>query len=498
MRYVSWFLSLFLHIGMALFLAQAIRMVPPKLPDIMEVELTELETPTVIVPLPALSQPESPLIPLQDRPSESVRPLPADKTVILDDDRPLPDPVTPGRKDHDKPEIPPSSLEPRNTQGPLLPSEVVEISPVKIPNSTKPATRIDVRTNDTIVHRGHEARFGRTMMADYYSYSTDEFSGQFTTKDNRTISIIDARNTKYGRFLIYDSKNKTLRRMKEFGKYVYTIGPSLYEDEPVTGSVTFLAKNDRIERFILMTDDDRIAHYPHKIHVREEEISFTAGGKDHKGYASWPPSDAVTIGVVFVHGNQCVEPGLVHGFTRSLSAQGIASLSFQIRGCEDGSPSGSQHDLVVDTRAALRELTTRLHGKTRVPGLWGNGNGVAPVVSAACASTNPPAFVVCLLDDSASPDMLPDMNVISTLTVPTFWLITGRETNKWKSLVSQLETLRETQGRPFTIVLAPLKASRDVMAAQGEESGWVENVSEDHARLAVSWIRSQSSPREQD
>ena len=131
-------------------------------------------------------EPEAPVV---------AAPLPQDKTVVIED--------SPPEIIHQAEPIPAPEPKP----------DIIEISPVKTAEpeeKTKP-NKIMVRKGDFVVSRGHEARFGRSMMADFYSYSAREFSGQFKTADDRVVTIIDARNTKYGRFLIYDSKRSEER-----------------------------------------------------------------------------------------------------------------------------------------------------------------------------------------------------------------------------------------------------------------------------------------------
>ncbi|QGY39789.1 hypothetical protein GM415_06520 [Pseudodesulfovibrio cashew] len=486
MRFFSWFLSILLHVVAAVLLIQAVRLAPPEAPECMELDLTRLERPEeaplpVPAPLPAPAPAPLPAPAEQARPEPA--PLPMDKTVVLDDAPPPPPAEAPAA-------VPQSWPEPG----------VAEISPVKVPRTeplSKPvpppasgpdpdAGKIIVRKDDTIVHRGHEARFGRSMMADYYSYSSSEFSGQFRTRDDRTISIIDARNTQYGRFLLYDSKHKTLRRLKEFGKYVYTIGPSAWEDEPVVGTITFLAKNDRIERFILTTDDDRLAHFPVKVHVREEEVRFPTNAGIRSGYVSLPPEGEKGRGVVAVHGNRCVEQGLLLGFTRTLSARGLASLSFEPRGCEDGSGTPeSVETLVSDTRAALSHFGELAPVDFRKVGLWGYGPGVPVAVEAAHGGALSPAFLICVLDDALQVEAFPGKEILSRLDMPVFWLITGRDVSRWQGAVATLESLRDG-GKRFTVVISPV---RENFGTDGSaQAAWVERVTENHVRLAVSWL----------
>lgn len=479
MRYASWLLSILLHVTVLILLLQTVQLEPFDLKDLMELDLTEMEVPEdVIQPMPVPMPPPPEPIPESPIPADAKiapMPLPMDKTVVLDDSPP-------------PPPVAAEALAPEPE--PVAEPEFVEISPVKTEKKKLPR-RIDVRKGDTVVHRGHEARFGRSMMADYYSYEASEFSGNFKARDDRTISIIDARNTKYGRFLIYDSKNKTLRRLKEFAKYIYTIGPSVYADEPIIGTVTFLAKNDRIERFILQTDDDRIAHYPRKVHVQEKDVQFPTQNGELHGQTTLPPFGEGHPGIVFVHGAQCVDPGLIRGFTRALSMRELASLAFQPRGCEsEESAPSPNNDIVTDTAAALDYFSGLKQMKGGLTGLWGNGPGTPIVIRAALNhGTTKPAYLVCLLDDTLSPDDMVKKATLSQLDIPTLWLITGRDTTKWKPLIRTLEALRDTNKRPFTIVLAPLKASKEVLDAKSEQSGWVEQVTEDHSRLAVSWIQ---------
>lgn len=474
-RALSWTLSIAFHILVAAALFHTVHMAPLELKDVMEVDLTEMETPTPVaalpipqaVPAPEPAQPEAPI---------AAAPLPTDKTVVLADE-------------------PPESIAPaKPAPAPEPEPDVVKISPAKtLPPEERPdSDRIDVRKNDFIVSRGHEARFGRSMMADYYSYSSKEFSGQFRTRDDRVITIIDARNTEYGRFLIYDSKNKTLRRLKQaMGKYVYTIGPSVYEDEPISGSVTFLAKDDRIERFILQTDDDRLAHYPRKVHVREEDVSFAGAAGELHGHTSLPPYGEGHTGVVFLHGNSCEESSMVKGFTRALSMHNLASVSFMPRGCEAAEPSpGTMGELNDDIGKAMDYLGDRPQVNQKNIGIWGNGPGVVPAIEAANNPNHQVQFLVCLLNDSVDPKDMPDRNTLANLPVSTLWLITGRDTGKWRPFITQLESLRDKSKLPFSIIIAPLKASRDVLDIEGDESVWVEQVTEDHAQLAISWIDS--------
>jgi len=484
----SCLLSLLIHLMVAAVLLHAVRLPSLDLEKVMELDLTRMEEPEIVVPMPA--PPPSVAVPEPLPPDAVVAPAPlsTDKTIVLDDSPPeqVPPEAVPAEVAEAESPEPEVAVEPASGPEP----EVVEISPVKTSETTDEAKpdKIYVRKDDVLVHRGHEARFGRAMMADYYSYSPSEFSGHFRTRDDRIISIIDARETQYGRFLIYDSKNKTLRRLKQaLGKYVYTIGPSVYADEPVTGTVTFLAKNDRIERFILTTDDDRMAHYPSKIHIREQTVAVPlADGGKLDGELTLPPEGEGHAGVVFVHGDECVDVGMIKGVTRSLGMNGLASLSFTPRSCkEEGGAAGT---LNGDVAEGLRFLAE--NPAVNRAGLWGNGLGVPVVLRVALNGEAVPKFMVCVVDDSVQAADLPDREDLRGLEMPVMWLVTGRNTAQRKGFIRLLESMRDKASKPFTIVVAPLKASRDVEDARGELSGWVENVVENNAQLVISWIDS--------
>ena len=482
---LSWFLSILFHALLVGGLLHTVDLKPILPEELMEVDLTQIQQDEIIAPMP-LPVPAATPIPQPEPPAPEDMlpggpPLPMDQTITLDDSPPPPPAPEPAPAAEPEPEPGVIEISPNKTLPPKEPPKE-ELAEDGLPK------KIYVRDDGT-AHRGAEARFGRMLMGDYFSYSEQEFSGQFKTKDDLTISIIDARNTKYGRFLIYDSKNKTLRRLKQaLGKYVYTIGPSVFADEPVTGTVTFLAKNDRIERFILVTDDDRIAHYPRKVHVREEEVAFQGPTGEIRANLSRPPYDEGHAGAVILHGAACTDPGLVQGFTRTLSMQELATLAFPPRGCDQDPPTAAcEAELVADGLAAYRFLADHPQIDHAKAGIWGNGPGAVAAIEAATQAE--PAFLVCLLGDGQDVAAIPQREVLARLTMPVLWVITGRDVARWDRLIKELEGLRDRNKLAFTIIRAPLKASHDVEDAQGEQSGWVEQVTDNHAAVAVSWIK---------
>ena len=155
-NFLSWFLSIILHAALILALVQTVHLAPLELKEIMEVDLTEMEIPDKVAPLP-VPQEVPPIEP--DAPAVAA-PLPMDKTVVFDDSPPE---IVPQAESIPEPEPEPAP-------------DIVEISPVKTKEPVEEAKpdRIMVRKGDFIASRGHEARFGRTLMGDYYSYSAKE------------------------------------------------------------------------------------------------------------------------------------------------------------------------------------------------------------------------------------------------------------------------------------------------------------------------------------
>ena len=140
--------------------------------------------------------------------------------------------------------------------------------------------------------------------------------------------------------------------------------------------------------------------------------------------------------------------------------------------------------------SALAYLASRPQVDEKNIGIWGNGQGAIVAIKAVGASgQTPPRFMVCLLNDTLDIETMPNRDELARLSIPVLWLITGRNTAKWRPFITTLEGLRDRDKRPFSIIIAPLKASQDVLDAESAQSVWVEQVAEDHARLAASWIQ---------
>ena len=113
---LSWLLSILLHIAVALFLLHSVQLEPLFLEKILEVDLTQVEEPEPITPMP---EPEP--VPMEQPVAEAAEelpaaaPLPMDKTVVLDDAPPLPPEPEPLAEAEPEPEAGP---EPEATSDP--------------------------------------------------------------------------------------------------------------------------------------------------------------------------------------------------------------------------------------------------------------------------------------------------------------------------------------------------------------------------------------------
>lgn len=477
MRTLSWILSLLIHAAAAVVLVSAVGSFEPEDLSIIDVELTEVEPEPAPMPMPApvpapvASMPAPSKDPLQARKPG----LPADKTVVLT------------RK--------PPPLLPTVSDSAPAPAEIVEPEPGVKDISPTPAPTFSDESEegvhhiqmDAVAHRGAEARFGRMMFADYYSYSPDEFAGQFRVEGDRVVTIIDARNTAYGRFLIYDSYRGELRRLKKFNKYIYTIGPSLDKDEPVTGSVTFLAKDDRIERFIYLPDGEK-GLFPSKIHFREEKVRVATGKAEVDGIVTLPPTKGTYPGVVLLHGSECIPPALVQGAVRALGMHGTVLMAFSPQGCGQEGVKRAP-DAAGDAVKVLENLRKHPEVGNSLSGYLGVGEGCAEAVRATLLPGSKPDFLICLPEARGA---APDLKQVARLGVPSLWIVpSGRA---WRSFRSGLETLRDKRGKPVTVVVDDLEKAPSVVPGNkgdvetGEAGSLVQAVSAGHASLAASWI----------
>lgn len=125
-----------------------------------------------------------------------------------------------------------------------------------------------------------------------------------------------------------------------------------------------------------------------------EEVVFRSGHTRLVGYVVLPRERGPHPGIVFVHGAHCDTRVAALGEAKLLARHGIASLTYDKRGC--GESTGSVHvpyaTFAADVAAAARALAAHGEIDRRRIGLFGHSEGgwVAPLA----ARSIQPAFLV--------------------------------------------------------------------------------------------------------
>lgn len=486
-RAASLFLSLLLHAA-AVFLLIAGTRFPHAAEETLRVDLTRLEpspaSPNAPSP-PETAEPETPRNESPPPPAEPTTPSPAAAPVDeAQAEASIPAPPQPFETIPDRPLPADAESEPPAPEPPPRPGAAPDP-----PDATEPAPEFDaqgrrvirVGSPDGLAHRGHEGRFGGSLMGAVYSHSSREYAGSFVTPGGRHVTVIDARETEYGRFLLYDSAAGTLRRLKKFNKYIYTIGPSLTEDEPVTGSVTFLARDDRIERFIYMPDDDTKALFPGKIHFEEQELSVPCHGVRLRAALVLPDGETGPLAVL-VHDGGCMPLEASTAAARALAAGGIAAAAFVPRGCVGGGepiPDG----LTEDAHRTLAYLRRKHPARCDCAGYVAIDGAARAAVDAA--TIREAAFVAVVFTEARAPEALPDAAALRKLDVPSLWIFPQRG-NGYGPLWETLHRLRQG-GLPITVRKSP--RDNAIPLGSSEESGsWVLPFGAADASVAAKWI----------
>ncbi len=274
---------------------------------------------------------------------------------------------------------------------------------------------------------GAESRFGH--MLGYYTYTIEQYVGQYAYGDGDTVSIIDARDTPYGRLLFYDSRTGIFRDLKQFGRYIYSYGPAFGQDEPVVGSLVFLANGDDISRILWMHGGKEAAQFPNKIFFAEKSVTFSRGATDLAGTLILPPGEGPFPAVVWVAGGVCAPRKLAEGLARQLAGQNVAVLLFDPRGCgQSEGEAGSDKDLARDALAAVAFLRKQPRIDPGRVGLFARDAGVnAALEAAAETGRGAPAFLVAAIssqDATPRPASL-SAESLRSMAAPSLWLYAG-------------------------------------------------------------------------
>jgi len=452
MRVLSWLLSLLLHAAAAFLLTASVRYTLPHADrQLINVELTESppqEKSTTPTPPTSLKAPEKPTK------------MPLNKTIVLSGE-PVAQP---------DPKLPPSPQK--------QPVPVVRPKPIS-PSVSEFAPELKGSESSLTVNsaerRGPGAQLGVELYSAFYSYSPEEFAGQFKAGADRVVTIIDARKTRYGRLLIYDSKRGELRRLRQFNKYIYTIGPSLYEDKPVTGSVTFLAKDDRIERFIYLPEGEK-AFFPKKVHFREKKIRIPLPDGPLDAILTLPPRKGSYPGAVLLHGTTCLDPSMVQGAVRAFGMRGTALLAFSPASCAKSTMGGGP--LAREAVSVLQRMREHPEVRAEKTGFLGVGAGVPEAVRAAQELGAKPAFLISVLCNGVPPDI----RDVARMNIPSLWIIP--DDKRLNAFAQGLEALRDKRHRPVTLIID----RESKTAARDEAEQLAEVITDGHAALAASWL----------
>ncbi|WP_147819602.1 hypothetical protein [Salidesulfovibrio onnuriiensis] len=460
MRALSWLFSLLLHVVVVFLLTASVRYVAPEGPrPLINVELADapVEAPTEQAEAPP------PAVPEKISPQAKPQQMPLDKTIVLSRE-----PVAPAGPVETAPVPGPAAAQTRAVPaGKPISSSVSEFAP----ELKEYEGAMAVGTSE---RRGAEAQLGMELYSAFYSYSPEEFAGQFLVEGDRVVTIIDARNSSYGRLLIYDSVRGELRRLRKFSKYIYTIGPSLYEDEPVTGSVTFLAKDDRIERFIYMPEGEK-ALFPKKLHFREEKMRLDLPDGPVDAILTLPPQKGTYAGAVLLHGTECLDPSLVQGAVRAFGMRDTAVLAFSPPSCGGKKDRGA---LIRQAAQVLQEMRGHEEVRAARVGLLGVGPGVAAAVETAGVPGAKSAFLMAVLGGSGPPAL----KAVARLRCPSLWILP--DDKRLSRFAQGLEQLRDGQGRPITLVI-----DREYTAVSGDTAKQLAGtVTSGHAAIASTWL----------
>jgi hypothetical protein len=91
-----------------------------------------------------------------------------------------------------------------------------------------------------------------------YDFTLDEFCGRYEVNGEPGRFVDVTRHPGDAAALVLsDTATGTVRTLRRFSKFIFTYGPAFYENEPVEGSITFLARKD-FERIADVDERSRI------------------------------------------------------------------------------------------------------------------------------------------------------------------------------------------------------------------------------------------------
>jgi hypothetical protein len=151
--------------------------------------------------------------------------------------------------------------------GPELPPDMAVISPVKRNMHLPPP----VHVGQGQIKTGKVTSMTLRRMAGY-DFTLDEFCGHYEVNGEPGRFVDVVRHAAVPEALVLrDSATGMVRVLRRFSTFIFTYGPSFSQDEPVEGSVTFLARKD-FEQIADVDERSRLLwqgdHPPARVAVR--------------------------------------------------------------------------------------------------------------------------------------------------------------------------------------------------------------------------------------
>ncbi len=310
---------------------------------------------------------------------------------------------------------------------------------------------VSQEAEDQLKH-GAETRFGHVL--GFYTYTTEQFVGQYNYGEGGSVMVIDARDTPAGRLLLYDSKSGLFRTLRQFGRYIYTYGPAFGQDEPVQGSVTFLADGTNISRLIWMDDSGKSAIFPNKKQFIESQGTFTSGGTTLAGTLIMPTGEGPYPAVVWVAGPDCQARQMLAAAARQLAVHNIAALVYDPRGCgRSGGKPADPAAQAADALAGLKFLRQQPKVDKNRVGFFGRDAGVtAAALASAGRGSGGPDFLVQAVEEGTSIGL--SLEELEKIKAPSLWIFSSHNPQAdFSQDLAVLDRLAVTQ--PLRTILAP-------------------------------------------
>lgn len=325
---------------------------------------------------------------------------------------------------------------------------------------------ITVGNTTHVLKRGSESRSMDSIAG--YGFGENDFRGHYETSTGRQIVIIDARE-EHGRLVLHDKKTGLTRKLKQagYGDFIYTYGPSFDEDEPVVGSVIFLPGDEHwIHRFMWLPDDES-AEYPVKGRV---DTTSVAAENDERVFV--PAKEGKYPAVILTRFGAKIPDGQFAEVARHLCGRGVVVLivdDLSNRAVEDAFRYLAVLDKVDSSRIGLWVRGYRPQKIPRIPKYTGRLGFVALTIDCPAGSLYPERVA------SVIPDNVPTFIGFRNISVD------------WKALVPVMLTGFQSAPHKLTILKEASPATEEV----GTDLRWIDSLSGDFVSSISAWLDSQ-------